>query len=331
VHALRRHHPAAHLAYAVEPMAAAVVQRNPHLDEIIEVPRRGGLGRLRDDLAWSRALRRRQFDVAIDLHGGPRSAWLTWASGASMRIGYRTRGRSWMYTHTVPRPADLGAQHSVAKQWELLAPLGVGACDPARDPVEMAPDAAAEARVDRWLADVGVGAGHPIVVVHVSAGNPFRRWPQAHFVALVAELARRDPARRFVLTSGPSDAHAARAVVDAVREASAEAGAAAWHVDFGLAELRALITRAAVYIGGDSGPLHVAATTTTPVVGLFGPTLAGRSMPWRDARWGAEAVDAGPLACRPCRQRRCAPGDFRCLTGIEPERVAAAAERMMRG
>ena len=66
--------------------------------------------------------------------------------------------------------------------------------------------------------------------------------------------------------------------------------------EFDLAELRALIARAAVYIGGDSGPLHIAATTTTPIVALFGPTLAERSMPWRDPRWFAEAVDAGALA-----------------------------------
>ena len=329
VRALRRRYPGAHLTYVVEPMAAAVIRGNPHLDEIIEAPRRRGLDRLRDDLHIGRTLRRRAFDIAIDLHGGPRSAWLTWACGAPMRIGYRTRGRSWMYTHAVPRPADLGPQHSVLKQWELLAPLGAGGCDPSRDPVEMPDDPAAAARVARWLADTGITPRHAVVVVHVSAGNPFRRWPRAHFAALVTELARRDPNRRFVLMSGPSDAHAARAIVEEIRERSADTAPAAWHVEFDLPELRALTARAAVYIGGDSGPLHIAATTATPIVGLFGPTLAERSMPWRDVRWRAEAVDAGPLPCRPCRQRTCAPGDFRCLTRIDPARVAGAAERLM--
>jgi ADP-heptose:LPS heptosyltransferase len=103
------------------------------------------------------------------------------------------------------------------------------------------------------------------------------------------------------------------------------------HGEFGLAELRALASRAAVYIGGDSGPLHIAATTRTPIVALFGPTLAERSMPWRDRRWFAEAIDAGTLPCRPCHQRHCVPGDFRCLTGIAPERVVAAAERALAG
>jgi len=329
VRALRRQYPGAHLTYVVEPLAAAVVRGNPHLDDVIELPRRRGVARLRDDIVAGRMFRRRRFDVAIDLHGGPRSAWLTWASGASMRIGYRTPGRNWMYTHSVPRPPGGGIRHSVLNQWDLLAPLGIPAGDPSRDPVEMSDNSAAVARVERWLEDTGITPRQPLVVLHVSAGNPFRRWPAAHFAALVADLARRDPARRIVLTSGPSEASAARAIVEQVRSADAAAGAAVRHVEFDLAELRALTARAAVYIGGDSGPLHIAATTTTPIVGLFGPTLAGRSMPWRNTRWRAEAVDAGPLPCRPCTQRTCTPGDFRCLTRIDPARVVWAAERVM--
>ena len=97
------------------------------------------------------------------------------------------------------------------------------------------------------------------------------------------------------------------------------------------AGVRALIARAAVYIGGDSGPLHIAATTPVPIVALLGPTLPERSLPWRDPRWFSEAIEPGPLPCRPCHQRTCIPGDFRCLTSIGPERVIAAAERACAG
>ena len=322
--ALRRQYPDAHLTYVVEPTAEPVVRANPHLNRVIVAPRRRGVARLRDDVALARMLRHERFDIAIDLHGGPRGAWLTWASGAPMRIGYTTAGRSWMYTHPVPRPADLSGRHSVLKQWELLGPLGAAACDPSRDAVEMPDDAGATARVSEMLRTAGVRDDDPIVVLHVSAGNPFRRWPLESFAALVSQLAARDPNRRFVLTSGPSDADAALRLADRIRAISA---AQVIPRTFDVAELRALAARATVYIGGDSGPMHIAATTGTPIVGLFGPTLAERSLPWRSPRLFAEAVDAGPLPCRPCRQRRCEPGDFRCLTGITPERVAAAAER----
>jgi lipopolysaccharide heptosyltransferase II len=329
IRALRRQYPKAHLTYLVEPLAEPVVRGNPHLDDVLVIPLRRGLARVRDDLAFARRLRREHFDIAIDLHGGPRSGWLTWASGAPMRIGYTTRGRSWMYTHVVPRPADLGPTHSVVKQWELLAPLGIDACQPDRDSVEMAPDTEAAARLERRLADAGIGASNPLVALHVSAGNPFRRWPADSFSSLIVALARRDPARRFMVTSGPSDVDAARGIAERAREQLGAGAAAVIDGQFDVGELRALADRAAVYIGGDSGPLHIAATTSTPIVALFGPTLPDRSMPWRDSRWFAEAVDAGPLPCRPCRQRECEPGDFRCLTGITPERVVEAAERAL--
>src|SRR5258705_5623106 len=233
-----------------------------------------------------------------------------------------------MYSDVVGRTPDEAPRGSVANQWDLLAPLDIGPPDSVCDPFEMVEDPQAAASVDRRLRDARITGAHPIVVVHVSAGNPFRRWPRESFEALVVALARRDPSRRIILTSGPSDASAAKAVAERARSVLGPLAAAVPDIgEFSLAELRALVARAAVYIGGDSGPLHIAGTTTTPIVALLGPTLPERSMPWRDPRWFAEAVDAGPLECRPCRQRACAPGDFRCLTRVTAERVAEAAER----
>ncbi|HTM02973.1 MAG TPA: glycosyltransferase family 9 protein [Vicinamibacterales bacterium] len=330
IRALRRHYPDARLTYVVEPSAAPILHGNPNLTDIIVIPRRRGLGRLADDLAIGRDLRRRHFDLAIDLHGGPRAAWLTWASGAPRRIGYVTAGRSWMYTDRVERAPDLGPRHAVENQWDLLTPLGIEAPAPGRDAVAMAPDAAAARRVDERLRLAGITSDHPLVIIHVSAGNPFRRWPEAHFVSLIAALVQRDPGRRIVITSGPSDAAAAARVVTEARRALGPLASALPETgEFDLVQLRALICRAAVYIGGDSGPAHIAATTETPIVALLGPTLAERSRPWRDDRWLSVTVDAGSLPCRPCNQRRCAPGDFRCLTGITPSQVAAAVERVL--
>jgi ADP-heptose:LPS heptosyltransferase len=96
-----------------------------------------------------------------------------------------------------------------------------------------------------------------------------------------------------------------------------------------LAELRGLLDRATLFIGGDSGPLHVAATSAIPIVALYGPTLPVRSAPWRDRSLVTESVEITDLACRTCDQRVCAPGDFRCLTGILPADVMAAAERAL--
>jgi lipopolysaccharide heptosyltransferase II len=329
VRALRRQFPNAHLTYAVEPAAAPVVQDNPHLNEVIVLPQARGLQRLRVDIAAALRIRRQRFDVAIDLHGGPRSAWLTWASGAPTRIGYAIAGRSWMYTTVVPRAADLAPRHSVANQWDLLRPLGIEPGTPATDPVEIPESAVAGTAVGARLEAAGVTAAHALVVIHVSAGNAFRRWPPAAFEDLVVGLVQRDGRRRVVLTSGPSDADAARRIADAARARLGDRAHAVPDAgEFDLAELRTLVARASVYIGGDSGPLHVAAATRTPIVALLGPTLPERSKPWRDPGWFVEMVDM-QLPCRPCNQRVCEPGDFRCLTWIKPERVLEATERAL--
>lgn len=332
--ALTRTFPDARITYLVEPAAAPVVAGNPHLAEVMVVPRSRGLRRIVDDLALARRLRAARFDIVIDLHGGPRSSWLTWATGARQRIGYDIEGRRWHYTKRVHRPPGLQPRHSVVNQWDLLSAIDGwpgGAAEPARDAVEMPLDAAADRRIEERLARAGVTARQTVVVVHVSAGNPFRRWPEPAFAALVAGLITADGSRRIILSSGPSDrTAAARIAADARRRLGTPLAA---HVlDFGdidLSELRALIGRSGLFIGGDTGPLHIAATTRTPIVGIYGPTLEERSAPWRDRTLATESVSAGRLPCRPCEQRVCEPGDFRCLTGIDPDRVLAAAERAL--
>ncbi len=306
IHALRRRFPDAHLAYIVEPVAAPVVLHNPHLNDVIVAPRARGLRGVIADVGLGRRLEAARYDIAIDFHGGPRASLLTWLSGAPTRIGYEIVGRSWMYTRRIARPRELRRRHSVENQWDLLAALGIAPPERSTDPVEMPADAVVAAAIEDRLARGGVRPGDQIVVLHVSAGNPFRRWPIEHFVSLVGRLASGEPRRRIIVTSGPSE-------------------------EFSLSELRALLDRAALFVGGDSGPLHIAATTTVPIVGLYGPTLPARSAPWRSAAHPTESVDVGILSCRPCNQRVCEPGDFRCLTRIQPEHVYEACLRAVRG
>lgn len=326
--ALRRRFPHARLTYLVEEAAAPVLVGNPHLNDLMIVPRRRGLRRVWDDLTLARTLRRNAYDVVIDFHGGPRSSLLAWATAAPVRVGY-TIGRSWAYTRTVERPRDLrAARHSVENQFDLLAPLGISVPDPSREPLEMAPDETVEAMVGTKLRQAGAERGCPMVLVHVSAGNRFRCWPLASFAETIVRLAEADRRTRFVITAGPSDRHAAEIVkADVARRLG-------WTpvLDCGelsLAELRALAGRASLFIGGDSGPLHIAGTTSVPIVALYGPTLPARSAPWRDPRCTHEAVEIPDLPCRPCDQRRCVPGDYRCLTRITPALVADAAERAL--
>lgn len=331
--ALRRAYPAARLTYLVEPSAAPVVAHNPHLSRIITVPHSRGWKRVVDDVRVGLDLRRSRFDLVVDLHGGPRSAWFTWASRARVRVGYDVPGRSWMYTRVVTRPRGYRPRHAVENQWDLMAAIDPALARPAtRDGnrVEMPVTSEAVDAALQALAALGIPADASLVVMHVSAGNPFRRWPEAAFAAVAARLTQADDRRWTLVTAGPSDREAAQRIVTDARRTAGASGARIVVADtLSLPALRATLDRAAVFIGGDSGPLHIAATADVPIVGLYGPTLPERSAPWRPASIPTASVEPGPLACRPCDQRTCVPGDFRCLAQVSPEAVYVQAARLL--
>lgn len=331
IRAVRRALPDAHLTYLVEPLAAAAVVGNPQLDEVIVAPLTRGLARVRGDAALALRLRRARFDTVVDFHGGPRSSLLAWASGAPRRVGYDVPGRGWMYTDRIHRPRGHRQRHSVDNQWDLVEAAfpGIPRPDPATDPVEMLGSDAARTRIAARFVTMGSPANPRYVVIHVGAGNEFRRWPGDRFAAVVAALYAAEPKRRIILTTGPGQAEA----VEAVRRLAVAAGVPADAVlalcDLDLSELRVLVEGGSLFLGGDSGPAHVASTTAVPMVVIFGPTTPTVWGPWRDPSYVTEIVSAGDLPCRPCDQRQCEPGDFRCLRWITPEMVGAGIARAL--
>lgn len=331
IRAVRRAYPDAHLSYLVEPHAASAVTGNPHLNDVIVAPLLSGWPRWRADALLAARLRRDRFDTVIDFHGGPRSSLLTWLSGAPRRIGYDVSGRSWMYSERVHRPRVHRQRHSVENQWDLVGQFDPSIPWPTRetDPVEMVTSPEHQRSADGRLADLGLEPDAPFVVVHVGAGNEFRRWPEASFADLVSGLLDRDPNRRIILTTGPAQLVTAEAIRRLVVARGVPVSRLPVLCDLDLAELRHVVTRAELFVGGDSGPAHVAATTTVPMVVIFGPTTPAVWGPWRPASRVTEIVETDGLECRPCHQRHCEPGDFRCLRELRADRVLAAADRAL--
>ena len=270
---------------------------------------------------------------------GPRSGWLTWATRAPMRVGYDVSGRRWMYTHRIARPRGYQPRHSVLNQWDLVAPV-VGTPgelpSPERDRVEMpVPDASRAAMRGATGID-GRGARRRSrscctrareSVPPVAGGVVSLKWPRT----LAGD--RRDR-RVIVLGDRADESLAAEIAGEPARRIRRRGGRILPALGWPLDHVRALMERAALFVGGDSGPMHIAATTDVPIVAIFGPTLPALWTPWRPARLPLAIVEAGPLPCRPCDQRVCQPGDFRCLRNIGPDRVdrrraSAAGESRM--
>ncbi len=306
----KRRFPGTRLHYVVEERFAEIAGIIPGIDHIITVPARRSL---KDILAFRSQIKGLSIDTVIDFHSGPGSAVLTLASGAARRIGYRTPNRNWAYNRLVSRRSSAHPAHSVFNQARLLEKIGI-AID------VLPPLPVIDARAFPLSSPVAaVRDIRPKVVVHLGAGNRFRDWGMENFSALIRHLsARRIP----VFLIGANGEEMARAAILAkiahVHDFSGPLSSR---------EMLALIASAAVYVGADSGPLHVASLTATPLVALYGPNLAAISGPWR--REQVEIIQL-EMACRPCSQRKCKYDTIHCMRQIKVERVYEAVSKFIK-
>ncbi len=315
--ALRRALPESRIAYVVEAPFARLVEGHPALNETVVVESGQGPAAF---LRLVRQLRRDRYDAVVDFHGGPRASRLTFLAGAPVRIGYEIPWRRLVYTIRIARGGADGPVHSVVNHVNLVRALGLDVPDiPPLALPEARPDE--KAHVREFIEANGLAAAS-IVVLHVGAGNEFRDWGMESSAELVRLLTRR-PGVRVVLAGGAAERERAAEIM-----ARAPGAALSVAGTFGWPELRELIGRASLFIGPDSGPMHVAASTATPIVALFGPTLPAHFAPWRSDR---VSVIERALECRPCRQRECVHHDFRCLRTITPAEVMAAAALFLPG
>ncbi len=213
------------------------------------------------------ALRRSRYNVTVDLQGTLRSAVLGRFAPSARFAGYadpRERPASWLYRQHLPRTG----RHVVEQGAALLgAALGLH-FEPARTvPLPRIPEA------ERWAAETvaALGPGRRFVLLAPTAGWGAKQWPAERFGALAAALGQAGLAV-LVNAAGAADPVAHTVVQTSAGAAHTAAG--------GVAGLVALTRRASLVIGGDSGPVHLAAALGTPVLALFGPTDPERNGPW---------------------------------------------------
>lgn len=313
---LRRNFPAAFISYIAEQPAAGLLDLHPALDELITIPRQPGTNEL---FSLIRSLRRQKYDVVFDLHGGPRAFLLSMLSGAGTRIGYRIKYKHIFYHITRPRRPEQGYFHSVENHVNLVNPLGI-ACDDI-PPLTTAPPRTAETSRIEQLLQTHSMAEKKLICLHIGAGNRFRNWGIDNLKRLLALLAEQNDAGVVLVGAGDDRKTAAALLSRSHPRVLSLAG------DLNLRELLALLKRAALFIGPDSGPMHIAAAAGIPMVVYFGPTLPAHFAPWK-----ANAVILEKAyACRPCRQTECIYGDLRCLMDITPDEVYMAAVSQLDG
>ncbi len=312
--ALRQIYPDAHITYVIETPYRDLVEGHPDLDEVYILPRKPGN---LEFIAYIRQLRRERYDVLIDFHGGPRAFLLSLFVRARVKIGYKIKYKHFAYDIRVPREPEQGYWHSVENHFQLVKALNENAG--AIPALSLPPVTESEIdKINQYLSQFHLQDRH-FLVLHIGAGNRFRDWGEDNLRRLVKNLAQ-IPDTEVVLIGGREDLEKESALTadNPVRLHSLVA-------KLGLREVKELISRAALFIGPDSGPMHIAATTSTPIVAYFGPTLPDNFAPWQaKGRLLEKEFD-----CRPCPQRDCLHQDYRCLQSITPEDVMQAVRSLL--
>jgi lipopolysaccharide heptosyltransferase I len=320
VSALRRAYPKAWLAWMVGKAGGSLLRGNPDIDELITVDTHAWRAHWWMGLrhAWyvSRHVRRAGFDLCVDFQGLLKSGLFAYASGAPLRLGFpRQMCReplSALFTN-LHGPVVVPDMHIVDQLVELLKPIGVATVERRFTIPFTEADEHFAARVWREL---GLHSDVPVVVLYPGAAWETKRWGEFNFARLNDALIRRYQVRTL-LAWGPGEEQLIQRVVRATAYTPAIAPATT------LLQLAAVIARCRAFVGGDTGPLHLAAAVGTPTVALFGPSNPRRNGPYGPGH----VVLHQKLPCSHCYQRTC--DHWECLPGIEVDMVVNAVGSLL--
>jgi lipopolysaccharide heptosyltransferase II len=320
---LARRFPQARLEVLAAPWNQEVFAACPHV-ACVHVCRSNRFSRAKSPLwplailGWAWQMRQRRFDLGIDARGDFPFALLLWLAGIPRRLGWSACGGGFLLTH---RATYQPGRHELASRWALLQ-----AFDEAHDGVsygspQLNPGALAHREIERRLRGVE-HPERPLLVLHLGAGTPAKRWPAERWRELLGRLSLDVAPVRVVLVGGCDDLP----VVAAVTEGQAWPGVTDWTGQLSVAELAALLERADLFVGADSGPAHVAAAAGARVITLFSGT--NNPAMWRPV--GPRVlVLRHEVACSPCHRQRCPWTDHACMAGIAAERVVQAMQEML--
>ena len=313
--ALKKHFSGVRVTCLAVPRVREILQCCPHVDDIIEYDERGRhfspLGK------WNLVgeLRRRRFDAALLLHGSWTRALLVYGAGIPVRAGYATKKRSRLLTHSLGIPSD--DMHRSDVYLKVIESLGISVHD---RHVELSVDPTAMQETEALLARHGISPADRLLVVNTGGNWDLKRWPAESFSSLIERLMQNKD-WKVVVTGARNDADRAEAIAARLPERPVDLTGTT-----NLKQLLALMRRASVVISNDSGPLHLAASIGTPVVGLFGPTLPEITGP----RGKTAAVCLGhDVGCNraPCYYLDCP--DNVCMKTITVDEVAQAVVRQL--
>ncbi len=318
VAAFREALPEAELSWIVDRRSAEILRGSEVIDDLIEIDtrstRKAGIERMLKEIKHrTNYLRAERFDTAIDMQGLLKSAFIAKLSGARVRFGFdkgslREPASRFLLNRSVHIPPET---HIILKNL-LIAEAAAGVSLARSDlqfPISTAAEHIAEAE------EIAANAGGRFAIVNPAGGWPTKLWPAENYGRL-ADLLYEELGLYTVVTVGPGEDNLAEKLVSAASRGKVTITKPSLKGFYELAK------RASVYIGGDTGPTHLAVAAGAPVVGIFGPTEW-----WRNGSPFPDDIEVGrtDIICRVnCHRRRCSK--WVCME-ISPEKVLMAARK----
>jgi 3-deoxy-D-manno-octulosonic-acid transferase/heptosyltransferase-1 len=328
--ALRTKLPDAFIGWAVEDSSADLLTGHPDLDRVFvfkrsEWKKHGGgpsglLSPVLQVASVVRAIRHERFDLVLDFHGILKSGLVSLLSGVPCRAGlsrpYVKEGNHLCNNYHV----DVGSASisRIERNLRFIRFLGIDAT--ARYDPAIPVTGADRIETDRFLKEQGLTGGEPLIAIHpgTSRKTLYKRWDPASY-AILADRLIEELKAKIIWTWGPGERETVQFIVGRMRHASVVAGR------MSLTRLAELFRRASLFVGSDSGPMHLACFVHTPAVVLYGPTDPVVNAPYQHSRFVMLRKD---VSCNPCRQRDCSRID--CMAAITPDEVYDAAVALMR-
>ncbi len=329
INALKEVAPQARVSVLALPYTVDLLRGHPAVDRVIPVD----VNQWRSPAAWAdglalrkireslREVRREPYDLCVSFYGRVAASFAL-LSGARYLVGYGEEGYPSTFDRSVPGSRYRQRRHEVEYCLDLIRSLGVPA---SAKPPGLALDTLAAERVARLLSQADVGPDERLVALHPGALNmAAKRWLPERWAA-VADHVQREMGGRVLLVGSGSE----RPLVELVRK-SMGTPVVALAGETSLPELVALLSRCRLFLGGDSGPLHVASALGVPSVSVYGPTDPALTGPIGSQ---ARVVRAG-VPCSPCYDPgvsapECSRGDILCMASIQVEDVVELVRDVM--
>ncbi|MEW5798379.1 MAG: glycosyltransferase family 9 protein [Bacteroidota bacterium] len=308
IHTLRDVFPEAHIAYLGDAKAVSLLEQNPYLNEIIP------FDFSKDSFLYQLKMYKKMFaakyDLTIDLYSNPRSALMTFATRANVRIGGDSSGRGKLYTIRIKDDGTL--KSAIEYHYQSLAPLGIR---PKYYDTEIFLTARERNDAFSLMMSLGIDPSKKIIAIHPGATWQNKIWLKENFAALISRLVS-DTDINILLSPGPKDGELMTYLQQDFRNRVFTLPL------LPVRKLAAVLSQCTVFVSNDCGPMHIGVAVGAKTIGIFGPEPIEIWFPYDRSKGHIPLFKK--LHCSPCRTTRClrdAAGYLECMRLITVDEV----------